>query len=363
MTEIKQFDLIIHGATGFTGRLAVRELSRIAPPNLRWAISGRNRERLAALATEFNCESLIADAFSESQLDALTQSCSVVLSCAGPFASFGEKLVAACVKNKCHYADLTGESHWIEEMTTKYGAEALANEVTLIPSSGFDSVPASLGAQEFLKRITLDGRTIKSFGGYYSMRGGLNGGTLASGLKLAEDKIAVPAPMRPGVFKVAALNKYATDFVMAPINERVVLLDCNVDYHEHLLTPNKLVAHLVRGYFGLMSWLMSCSVGRSVLRKLGPKPGEGPSAKTIANGFVKHTFLEDDCDNPLRLTFTWPGDPGNTVTVRCLIHTGLALVASESQATGFTTPATALGDTLLQRLLDAEVCSYTCNSE
>ena len=169
--------------------------------------------------------------------------------------------------------------------------------------------------------------------------------------------------MRPGVFKVAALNKYATDFVMAPINERVVALDCDVDYHEHLLTPNKLVAHLVRGYFGFMGWLMSCSVGRSVLRRLGPKPGEGPSAKTIANGFVKHTFLEDDCDNPLRLTFTWPGDPGNTVTVRCLIHTGLALVASESQATGFTTPATALGNTLLQRLLDAEVCSYTCNSE
>jgi short subunit dehydrogenase-like uncharacterized protein len=363
VAEIRQFDLIIHGATGFTGRLAVRELSRIAPPNLRWAISGRNSERLTALATEFDCVFLVADAFSESQLDVLTQSCGTILSCAGPFASFGEKLVAACVKNKCNYADLTGESHWIEEMTAKYGAQALTNEVTLIPSSGFDSVPASLGAQEFLKRIALDGRTIKSFGGYYSMRGGLNGGTLASGLKLAEDKIAVPNASRPGVFKVAALNKYATDFVMAPINERVVALDCDVDYHEHLLTPNMFVANLVRGYFGLIGWLMSCSAGRSVLRKLGPQPGEGPSAKTIANGFVKHTFLEDDCDNPLRLTFTWPGDPGNTVTVRCLIHTGLALVASESQATGFTTPATALGNTLLQRLLDAEVCSYTCNSE
>jgi len=359
----RRFDVVIHGATGFTGQHAAGELNRAASKDLRWAISGRNADRLREMSAELGCEYIVADSLSDSQLNELTMQTQVMLSCAGPFAAFGEKLVAACVKNKCHYADLTGESHWAIKMAARYGAAATDNEVTLIPSSGFDSVPASLGAQHYLQRIAMDGRQIKSFGSYYSMRGGLNGGTLASGLQLAEDGLSVPDSARPGVFKVTALNKYASEFVMAPINERVVSLDTNVDYHEHLLTPNKFSAYLVKWYFDLMGWMISHKFGRSVLRKLGPKPGEGPSEKVIAEGFVKQTFIEDDCDDPTKLVFTWPGDPGNTVTVRCLIHTGLALAAGEAQAVGFTTPAAGLGDKLLQRLLAAGACSYECTPD
>ncbi|MBC8370515.1 MAG: saccharopine dehydrogenase NADP-binding domain-containing protein [Planctomycetes bacterium] len=362
MITSRRFDVIIHGATGFTGRLAARELCNTAGQDLRWAISGRNAERLKQMSAELGCDYVVADSLNESQLDELTSQTKVVLSCAGPFAAFGEKLVASCVKNKCHYADLTGESHWAIKMASRYEEAAVAAGITLIPSSGFDSVPASLGAQHFLQRITDKGRSIQSFGSYYSMRGGLNGGTLASGLQLAEDGLSVPDCARPGVFKVEALNRYATEFVMAPINERVVGLDTNVEYHEHILTPNKISAYMVKWYFDMMGWMMSHKFGRSVLRKLGPKPGEGPSDKVIASGFVKQTFLEDDSANPLKIVFTWPGDPGNTVTVRCLIHTGLALVADEAQAVGFTTPAAGLGDKLLQRLLAAEACSYECNS-
>lgn len=362
VTNSRRFDVIIHGATGFTGRLAARELNAMAELNLRWAISGRNIGRLKEMSADLGCEYVVADSLSESQLNELTAQTKVVLSCAGPFAAFGEKLVAACIENKCHYADLTGESHWAIKMAARYGATAKTNEVTLIPSSGFDSVPASLGAQHYLQRIALDGRNIKSFGSYYSMRGGLNGGTLASGLQLAEDGLSVPNGARPGVFKVNALNKYATEFVMAPINERVVGLDTKVEYHEHILTPNKISAYMVKWYFDFMGWMMSHKLGRSVVRKLGPKPGQGPSARVIAEGFVKQTFLEDDSDDPLKLVFRWPGDPGNTVTVRCLIHTGLALVAGEAQVVGFTTPAAGLGDKLLQRLLAAGACSYECNS-
>jgi short subunit dehydrogenase-like uncharacterized protein len=277
----------------------------------------------------------------------------------GPFAVYGEKLVEACIKNKCHYADITGESHWIDKMMAQYNEQAIANQVCLIPASGFDSVPSSLGAQEYLRLVAMDGRTPTSFGNYYCMRGGLNGGTLATWLQMSKEKIKPRPLVQSGVFKVPALGLTATEFVMAPVNERVVSFDCEATYHEHIIVPNRFIGHLVKATFSLIDLFIKTKLGRWVVKSLGPKSGQGPSKKIVADGYVKHTLIEDGVEDSPQLTFVWQGDPGNTVTVRCLIHTGIALACGEMNKFGFTTPAAGLGDSLLHRLIAADACALT----
>ena len=378
----KELDLVLQGATGFTGRLAAAELARYAPADLRWAVAGRDPGKVAALATQHGVPGLVADGLDPSAVAQLAASTRVVLSCAGPFSRYGTRLVQACAEHQTHYADLTGEVPWIQNVLAPLHAKCVANGTTLVPCSGFDSVPTDLGVHDLIETLTAQGHSLAGLpiAGFYRLRGGLNGGTLHSGIALAEDGAlggftARPSaasttsktePTRPRVFHVACLDRWAAPFVMAPVNEWIVArslagepnhahagqAQSGPTYHEHMAVRGRLQAYAMTGLLGLSNVLLGSKLGRGLLRRFGPQPGEGPTERKIQSGFARLTLVAGELSRPLAIKrWDWNGDPSNLITVRCLVQTGLALAAGEARAAGLQTPARAFGSRLLDRLV------------
>ena len=374
----RDLDLVLQGSTGFTGRLAAAELAQHAPAGLRWAVAGRDAAKVTALAAEHGVPGVVADGLDAAAVDALAARARVVLSCAGPFSRYGTPLVEACVRHGTHYADLTGEMPWMRQLIDRFHAPCAERGTALVPASGFDCVPTDAAVHAFAA-----GGRAGAVTGFFRMRGGLNGGTLASGIAIFEQwapedfahphlldpdpaaglAAAPPAPQRSGVFRAGALGGWAAPFIMAPVNERVVRRSAALlrgtpeaygpefRYDEHLLTRGRLGAHGMGALLGLANRMLARRGGRALLRRFGPRPGQGPSARSIEGGFAELTLVDGALDEPDRVRrWSWGGDPGNRVTVRCLVQTGLALAAGEARRGGVLTPAAAFGPGLLRRL-------------
>ena len=144
---MKDLDIVVYGATGFTGKLCAEYIHASGRP-IKWAIAGRNADKLQAVQKGLSSEVqiLIADGDDDAALKAMTARAKVILSTAGPFHRYGSKLVAACVENSTHYVDITGENFWVKEMIEKHHEAAAAKGVRIIPSCGFDSIPSDLGS-------------------------------------------------------------------------------------------------------------------------------------------------------------------------------------------------------------------------
>ena len=358
MNSQREFDLVLHGATGFTGQLASDELMRFAPSHLKWAISGRSANKIKVLAKKLGVPGLVADGLNQSDVDSLASKTRVVLSCAGPFSLYGSLLVEACVKHATHYADLTGELPWIHQLIEKHHQKCSEEGTTVIPASGFDSVPTDLAVQALVKELP----SATNIYGFYTMKGGLNGGTLHSGLALA-DKGNFPRPYFPKVFHVPPLNRWAAPFLMAAVNESVVRRSAkflateqigyqdSFHYQEYLMVGGRLQAHTMSTLLKLSSAMLASPTGRWLLRRFGPKPGEGPSQKSIRTGFAHLVLMAGSLDQPIAIQrWDWSGDPSNQITVACLVQTGLALADGQALRGGVLTPASGLGASLLQRL-------------
>jgi short subunit dehydrogenase-like uncharacterized protein len=350
----RDFDIVLQGSTGFTGRLTAAELARHAPAGLRWAVAGRDAVKVEALAQEFAVPALVADGLDEAAIDRLVASTRVVLSCAGPYARYGTPLITACARHGTHYADLTGEVPWVAHAIRELHGTAETSGATLIPASGFDSVPSDLGVQALAERCP----GVTRIHGFYRMRGGLNGGTLATALDLAasEHRDAPPPSGAARTFAIPTLGSWGAPFALAPMNVATVrrtaeLRQAPLQYSEHLLTRGRLGAWAGSVGLATVEAMLRGRFGRAVLRRLGPKPGEGPSEKARRDGWVEFTALAGPLDAPeCVLRWHWPGDPANTVTTRCLAQVGMALAAGEAQAAGVQTPAAAFGTALRERL-------------
>ncbi|RMH02221.1 MAG: saccharopine dehydrogenase [Planctomycetota bacterium] len=382
MGDGRDFDLVLQGATGFTGRRAAAELAGVAPPGFRWAVAGRDRARVEALAAAHGVDAVVADGLDPAAVDRLAARARVVISCAGPFSRYGDALVAACARHHSHYADLTGELPWIRQLVDRHHQACTASGTALIPASGFDSVPSDLGVMALVESLP----EAAAVTGFVQLRGGLNGGTLASGIHLHERwrpadfahphlldpdpdaglRRAPAAPERPPVFPVPALHGWAAPFLMAPVNERVVRRSAALRaeggagygrgfrYDEHLLLHGRGRARFMALALRTVEGLLQRPAGRRLLRWLGPRPGRGPSERSIRRGFARLTLVAGDLRRPVAVRrWHWHGDPGNAITVRCLVQTGLALAAGEAARGGVLTPAAALGRRLLDRLAAA----------
>lgn len=363
MAASREFDLILQGATGFTGHLAAEELALRSPEGFRWAVAGRDPTRTSALAQRFGVEAVTADGLDASANLDLAARTRVVLSCAGPFARYGKHLADACVQHGTHYADISGELPWIEALRSKHHETCVAQGISMIPASGFDSVPSDLAVMAMREEV---GEEV-AIQGFFSIRGGFNGGTLFSGIALAEDQgaDAIPQASRDtGVFPIPCMRRWATPFLMAPVNEITVAHSESLresshgappmqhPYREFMAVRGRMRAHGVRFGLRTIERMFTSRFGRSLLQRFGPKPGQGPSEEDIHNGFARLTLIAGPLDQPIaQRTWSWTGDPSNRITVHCLVQTGLALAAGESKAPGVTTPATGLGRKLLDRLL------------
>ena len=389
----RKYDLILYGATGFVGRQTVASIGaqvRQAHGGLRWAIAGRNRDKLEQVRQACGEDAasagiVVADADDSRALNALARNATVVLSTAGPFDLYGGKLVAACVRHGTHYVDITGETPWVAGLIAEHHAQAAADGTRIIPCCGFDSVPSDLGAwmmvQAMQQRHGLPCVDVKAA---FSMRGGLNGGTLASALnmmasgqgeRMADPFLLNPPGTRPADVQRHAdpqlpcndpdLNAWLAPFVMGPVNTRVVrrsaaLLGYGNGFHyqEYLRVGTGPLAGMaaasVSGGMQASRLATGLSGVRALARRFAPKPGEGPSESTMDGGSFRCELVGKSASgHVLRGRIADRGDPGNRATTRMVCTAALALVLERDrlpQAGGVLTPASGLGQVLVDRL-------------
>lgn len=189
--NVRKYDIVLMGATGFTGKLVLRHLARNAPPSLRLAIAGRNHTKLNAVLADLDSllentiEIIVADSSSQDALDTMCKSAQVVISTVGPYIKHGLLLVDSCVRQNTHYVDLTGEPMFVRKIIEKHHEAALSKGVFIVPSCGFDSIPSDLGAFLIANHFKTSNATVKSIQMVViGAKGGFSGGTLASGVEM-----------------------------------------------------------------------------------------------------------------------------------------------------------------------------------
>jgi short subunit dehydrogenase-like uncharacterized protein len=385
----RKYDLVLYGASGFTGRQTVEYCKKAAPAGLRWAIAGRNRAKLDSVNSA-GVDVLIADSQDGAALEALAAATRVVATTAGPFSLYGTQLVDACVRQRTHYCDITGETPWIRGLIDRHQQQAAADGTRIVPTCGFDSIPSDFGAWLTDKHIReVLQSECASMSAYFKLGGGINGGTLASFYHLMEsgqiastrdayllnpDRHAPTQEQRlrnadpSDVRYDADLGRWATSFVMGSINTRVVrrtqaLLGTQFDYQEYSSFKKPSAARFASAAGRTFQAVLGSKIGRSLLRPLLPRPGDGPSAKVMDGGFFETTFIARAKNGALvRSVMTGQGDPGNRVTVKCLCESAFVLAATDDPASrppagmgGVLTPVTALGDKLVPRLAAAGI--------
>ena len=382
----KNLDIVVYGATGFTGKLCAKYLSENSV-DLNWAIAGRNKEKLEELKKELSLDVdiFIAESNDEKALDNITKNTKVVLSTAGPFHRYSSSLVKSCVKNSSDYVDITGEFFWIREMIDLHHEEASSKGVRIIPACGYDSIPSDLGTFFSSTKIKEPIKRIESF---HAGQGGVSGGTTETGFSMGDLKLGKkmndPFVLNPeksvsneqkllssdsvGIKKNNLIESWTGPFIMAVSNTRVVrrsaaLLELNQEgygvnftYQEHAFYKKFRTALLVTFVTLLFGLILSTPI-RKLVRPLLPKPGEGPSEETMENGFFD-SFFTAELDNGEKKLFRvhGKGDPGYKVTSKFVCESALTLVKDREKLPGgneyggVLTPASGLGQPLIDRL-------------
>lgn len=395
----RQYDVVLYGASGFTGRQTVQYFARnTRPSDVRWAIAGRNRQALEAARQQAGENAgainiLVADAQDQQAIDAIVSKTRVLLTTAGPFSLYGSKIVDACVRYKTHYVDITGETAWVRDLIDRHHDRAAADGTRIIPCCGFDSIPSDLGAylvvRHMRKKGNVDCREVKSF---YQIRGGLNGGTFASAANLQasgqaarmrEPFLLNPPKARPA--DALKLNRdprearfdpdigaWSTPFIMGMANTRIVRRSAGLfeqwnesygpefRYQEHQKITGSMPrakAYGMLAALGMLQATLKSPAGRRFLTRLAPRPGQGPSQKTMDNGFFRCDLVGIAADGrKVYGIVSDKGDPGNRATVKFLCEAALSLALNADQLPGgpkrggLLTPATGLGDVLVERL-------------
>lgn len=378
--DTREFDIIVYGATGYTGRLVAEYLAdhygkREDGP--KWAMAGRSLAKLESVRDAIGAPKttplVVADAEDQQSLEAMCNRTRVVLTTVGPYQLYGDGLVEACVKTGTDYADLCGEPGWMREKIDQHEDAAKASGARICFSSGFDSIPFDLGVlmtqKACMERFGKPAPRIK--GRVRAMQGTFSGGTAAS-LTATMKAVAKnpklisvlqsPFGLTPGFEGPSQplglvpeydekLGKWAAPFIMATINTKNVHRTNflaghpygeDFKYDEMMLTsPGEAgkaaanaVAEMLKNPFGAKP----------------PKPGEGPSKEERENGYYDVLFVAEMPDGQtLHYGVKGKYDPGYGSTSRMLAETGIALLDCDKPG-GIGTPGYFLGEALVERL-------------
>jgi short subunit dehydrogenase-like uncharacterized protein len=387
---MREFDLIVFGATGFTGKLVARYLCK-HKESFRWAIAGRSEAKLAAVKEELgldeNVALVVADSSDKSKLNAMTSRTRVVLTTVGPYALYGTPLVEACVDSGTHCVDLTGESTWIRKLVDQFDERARQSNTFIVNCCGFDSVPADMGSLLLANAARERSATLRDVHAICTTNGGASGGTVASLLAMIEGSSAaelrevraayslngddawrrrVPSDAeRDQLFLRKRGSRWTVPFVMAAVNTRVVrrsaelradFYGADFTYNESMAAPGLVSALFLWAFMAIGMLMLAVPFTRSLLRRYAlPAPGQGPSEAKRARSFFRydlHATLDDGSTLDARVS---GGDPGYSVTAALISEAALTLALdSDSLDTtlpgGVATPASALGNVYLDRL-------------
>lgn len=392
----KEFDIVIWGATGFTGRLVVEYLFKRygVGKELKWAIAGRNQGKLKSIrasVADDNVPMIIADSQDRASLDILAKKTRVVCTTVGPYAKYGSELVAACVENGSDYCDLTGEVQWMRKMIDLHHQQAKDNGVRIVHTCGFDSIPSDMGVfflqRELLVKTGEYARHVKLR--VKAVKGGLSGGTYASlNNVMAEaakdpsimDILNHPYGLNPGdemegpdgrdlrsVVFDKDVGGWISPFIMSVINTKVVRRSQALSgypygkdfmYDEAILTGPGLGGRM-KGVgsalaLGALAAGKPGGIYKKMLNRIMPKPGEGPSPKERESGFFNLQLTGIMADGSKhRAKVKGDRDPGYGSTSKMLGESAVCLAKDRDktpESAGVLTPSTAMGSALVDRL-------------
>jgi short subunit dehydrogenase-like uncharacterized protein len=382
----RKYDLVLFGATGFTGGLTAEYLAANAPASLRWALVGRNRAKLEDVAGRLPSPTgdkvaqapdlVVADAADRVALAEVAESTRVAITTVGPYALYGEPLVAACAAAGTDYVDLTGEPEFVDRMWMLHHAEAERNGARLVHCCGFDSIPHDLGAYFTVQQLP-EGVPL-TVNGYVRSGASFSGGTYHSavnGFARARQTLAAAKERRraeqrpPGreIHSASARVRHDSELggwvtPLPTIDGAVVRRSATAlerygpDFtYGHNMVAKRLatVAALGAGV-GAVGLLAQLPPTRKLLLK-AKSPGEGPDEAERAKSWFKVRFVgEGDCKRVV--TEVSGGDPGYGETSKMLAESALCLAFDDLPETaGQVTTAVAMGDALMARLRRAGI--------
>jgi short subunit dehydrogenase-like uncharacterized protein len=367
-------DIVVFGATGFVGRLVAGYLAGHAPQQLKIALAGRSREKLERVREELGRGAqdfalVVADSADPASLAAMCGDAKVVATTVGPYRRTGLALVDACIAGRTDYVDLTGEILFVHDSLARHD-RARANNVRIVHSTGFDSIPSDLGVLLLHREIGPLGPTTLVVA---AMKGAPSGGTLAS-MKGQIDDVTGDKALRKVVFDPYALGGdgppmrdltkvsrhkqlgWIGPFVMATYNTRIVrrshsILDYgpHFSYREVQRYKDPFTALGFTAGLGALAGGLAFKPTRAILDKVLPGPGEGPSEESRRSGF----FRMEIHSGGHKATVAAKGDPGYAATAVMMGESALTLALERPKLppyTGVLTPATALGAPLIERL-------------
>ena len=396
MIDKREYDIIIWGASGFTGRLVAEYLyTNYNSKDLKWAIAGRDNQKLISIRKTFLNDEVpivLANSFDETSLNKMTQRANVICSTVGPYAKYGSLLVKSCIKNKTHYCDLAGEAQWIRKMIDLHHEEAIRNQVKIVNSCGYDSIPSDMGVYFINKNLSKKNLTIKMR--VTGTKGGYSGGTYASMQNIIKEassdrevrkSLTNPYGLNPvgeqsghdkrdlsSVVFDKKIKSWIAPFLMAGINTKIVrrsnaLSNYNYGkdfkYDEAVMTGKGIKGQLAGIMLSIPLILLAAKPG-SILNKIFsffvPKPGQGPNKKERESGyFSSKFFVFDEHSNSSIFKVTGDRDPGYGSTSKMLAESAVCLAKDNLDNTfGIITPSYAMGNNILERLVSNAGLSF-----
>ena len=394
MNESREFDIIIWGASGFTGRLVALYLfdKYGTTGDLKWAMGGRNLTKLEKVREEVadkNVPLVIANSNDKVSLLNMVKRTKVICTTVGPYAKYGSNLVEACIKSQIHYCDLAGEVQWMNKMINRHHEAAKVNGSKIVHACGFDSIPSDMGVYFIQKESKAKRGSIaqKIKMRVAAISGGISGGTYASLSQVLEeaqkDKMVYkiltnPYALNPidkqvgkdksdlrSVIFDEASQSWIGPFIMASINTKVVRRSnalSSYAYGESFRYDEATI--FGKGFLGRVKGIL-CSIPiglimyakqGSLLKKgldiLFPIPGEGPTKQKMENGFYNLRFYITLADGENAFAkVTGDMDPGYGSSSKMLAESAVCLAKDKlSNTSGILTPSLAMGDSLLKRL-------------
>ncbi|MHA6799532.1 saccharopine dehydrogenase family protein [Bounagaea algeriensis] len=377
MASERSYDVVLFGATGFVGELTAKYLAEVVPPGCRWALAGRDEDKLAAVRQrlgETDPSLLHADSTDQASLHRLAESTRVVITTVGPYLHYGEPLVAACAAAGTDYVDLTGEPEFVDRMYLRHHQAALRTGARIVHACGFDSIPYDLGAYHTVRQLPADKPV--TITGQVRVNSTFSGGTYAS---------ALTAFSRPRQMAEAAKHRRRTEprpdhrrirtplgpprrdrdsrtwlAPMPTLDPRIVarsaaaLPEYGPDFTYRQYAAVKRLPVLAAGAAGLgaLALLAQIPPARRALGNVRA-PGTGPSEQRRAKSWFSVRFTGEAGGQRVRTEFAG-GDPGYDETAKMLGESALCLAFDDLPDTaGQVTTATAMGPALLDRLRTA----------
>jgi|TARA_B100000085_G_scaffold56304_1_gene49325 short subunit dehydrogenase-like uncharacterized protein len=376
MNNPANYDFVVYGASGFTGKLVVEyALNQYSNEDISWAIAGRNLEKLQNLKEKLKLTNDVGiiqvDSEDQSSIDALVMQTKCVLTTVGPYQLYGDKVVRACISSGTDYVDLCGEVGFMHKIISECSAEAKQTGARIVFSCGFDSIPFDLGVlfvqEEVMSRLNKYAPSVR--GRVRDMNGEFSGGTAASmkatmaALQSDPELLNVlvnPHALCEGFQGVQQdddskpvydeeLDTWVAPFFMAPINTK------------NIHRSNKLMNHIYGESFKYNEmWIQgpgeegkAAAEFISTMNPLGdaPEPGEGPSRESRENGNYDVLFCADVDGETIKASVNGDMDPGYGSTSKMITESAICLVKDcQDLAGGIYTPASSMGTKLIKRL-------------